>query len=120
MAFEMNKEKEHNKIIKKFTRLKDKEAKLSEEFEALKEICPHPYLRYRNCGSSGNWDRDDSYWREWYCPTCTKRFRTSQDMNETKPLENRYPHAVVVGPYNKYGHLYQKFYHKWFTLDDDV
>ena len=53
----MNKENEHNKILQKFTRLKDKEVKLSEEFEALKEICVHPYLRFRNCGYS-HWDGD--------------------------------------------------------------
>lgn len=108
----MNKQKEHEKFSKKYQRLQVKEAKLQAEYSALEDVCSHPYLRYKNAGTSGNWDNYEAYWREWFCPTCNKRWTTSQDRDETYPLEVKYPHVTKIDLYGKHRDLYREFYNK--------
>lgn len=56
----------------------------------LQESCPHFDSVYKNKGSTGSWDRDDSYWREYECFDCGKLWTTDQSRVSTE----KYPHAV--------------------------
>ena len=56
------------------------------------EMCPHEKLTYKNEGSSGNWDNEEYYWRDWKCYICGKRWTTDQ----TYESETKYPHAIDI------------------------
>lgn len=49
-------------------------------FAALQQTCPHPLIArdHKNEGSSGNWDRSDSYWTRHHCTICDLRWHTNQ------------------------------------------
>lgn len=69
------------------------EAKINEwsnKLVALEDSCPHYHSWYENKGSTGSWDRDDHYWRDYECEDCGKRWTTDQSMEQ----ERKYPHAV--------------------------
>jgi hypothetical protein len=48
-------------------------------------LCSHPLISrvIKNEGSSGNWDRDDSYWTSHRCEICDLRWSTDQSWNST-------------------------------------
>lgn len=46
---------------------------------ALQETCAHPNATKKYGGDTGNWDRSqDSYWIDFSCPDCRKRWREDQ------------------------------------------
>lgn len=48
-------------------------AELQAELRKHQERCKHPHPSFEHKGDTGNWcPQDDSYWKEWYCPTCKK------------------------------------------------
>lgn len=49
-----------------------------ESIRALQEQCNHKTSVYSCHGSTGNWDRDDSYWYMHYCYDCQKRWSIDQ------------------------------------------
>ena len=55
-------------------------AKLRAELEQIQEDCPHPLIARDavNEGSTGNWDRQDSYWTRHHCKLCDRRWSTGQ------------------------------------------
>lgn len=68
------------------------EAKIKEwdrKLDALQESCPHYNSWYENQGSTGSWDRDDSFWRNYECEDCGKRWTTDQGIEQ----DRKYPHA---------------------------
>lgn len=68
------------------------EAKITQwnaKLTALEEACPHYNSWYENKGNTGGWDYDDSYWREYECMDCGKRWHTEQDRKNDK----LYPHT---------------------------
>ena len=52
--------------------------KWKQEYIQLQETCSHPNAIGKKGGSTGNWDRDDSYWINYNCPDCEKRWMTDQ------------------------------------------
>lgn len=83
-------------IAKKREAIETKQDELRAELQDLQCKCTHQgNLTYKFCGSSGNWDRDDSYWIEWRCHDCGKRWTASQD--NSYDLTNRvYPNSTRV------------------------
>lgn len=46
---------------------------------ALQEQCTHTNVTKKYSGSTGNYDPSaDSYWIDWHCPDCDKRWMTDQ------------------------------------------
>lgn len=83
-------------VKKKRLQIENKMCILQEKLEILREECPHQDLTYKYGGSSGNYDRyDDSYWIDWSCNDCGKRWVTSQD-NSYHLTSVVYPHAVRI------------------------
>ena len=73
--------------------LNRKKAALTATLALLQIACKHPapHMRYR--GSSGNYDSSsDSYWIDWHCPDCDKRWLTDQGHEHT----SKYPNAIKV------------------------
>jgi hypothetical protein len=58
--------------------------------EAIIKTCHHYHCTYVNKGSTGSWDRDDYYWREYECADCGDRWTTSQSRED----EKKFPYAV--------------------------
>lgn len=45
----------------------------------LQEACKHPGVVEKYCGNSGNYDPSaDSYWIDYHCPDCDKRWTEDQ------------------------------------------
>lgn len=45
----------------------------------LQASCSHPSASKKHCGNSGNYDPSaDSYWIEYRCPDCNKRWNEDQ------------------------------------------
>ena len=58
--------------------------KLSNQLAVLQETCAHPDVTKKYGGSTGNYDPSaDSYWIDWHCPDCGKRWTTDQDRDNT-------------------------------------
>lgn len=77
--------------MKKKVAAAEKKIELAEKaLEKIQKSCPHYDSVYRNKGSTGNWDRDDSFWREYECFDCGKKWTTDQSYN----LYKIYPYAV--------------------------
>lgn len=68
---------------------------VNDSLNELKLKCDHSgNVVYNYCGNSGNYDRtQDSYWMEWHCRDCDKRWITDQD-DEGRAELNRLPNAV--------------------------
>lgn len=62
-----------------------RQKKIAKHYKAITEIqdnCPHPtehlYVKYG--ANTGNYDpMDDSYWADYQCHSCGKRWRGNQD-----------------------------------------
>lgn len=67
------------KITTKVKRINAKLEKLELELEKIQnEECTHPNVVKVNNGSTGNYDREDSFWRECTCPDCDKFWTEEQ------------------------------------------
>lgn len=74
-------------IQRKRKTIRDKYVTLSIQLAELQEICNHPDVTKKYGGNTGNYDPSaDSYWIDWHCPDCDKRWTTDQDReNNLKP-----------------------------------
>lgn len=87
---EIKRMREADAIAKRRKAIKAKIREWSEKLTALEDSCPHYHSWYENKGSTGSWDRDDHYWRDYECEDCGKRWTTDQGIEQ----ERKYPHAV--------------------------
>lgn len=76
--------------VKRRLAIEHKIGEWQERLEALRSGCPHYRSWYENKGSTGSWDRDDHFWRDYECEDCGKRWTTDQGIEQ----ERKYPHAV--------------------------
>lgn len=77
-------------IIKRRQAIEEKIEQWENRLSELQKSCPHYHSFYEDKGSSGHWDREDSYWRDYECMDCGKTWTTDQSYNQNK----KYPHAV--------------------------
>jgi transposase-like protein len=77
-------------VLKKRIQIEKKIKEYEHRLEQLQKECPHHNLEYKNEGSTGSWDRDDSYWTNWFCPDCDKRWTTDQSYE----IKQKYPQAI--------------------------
>jgi hypothetical protein len=77
-------------IVKKRLAIEAKLKEYNKKLDDLQKSCPHYRSWYENKGSTGSWDRDDSFWRNYECEYCGKRWTTDQSYEQ----EKKYPHAV--------------------------
>ena len=98
-------------IVRKRLKLESKIAEYNEKIKELENSCMHHNLRYRYDGTSGGWDSQGSYWVDWYCPDCDKKWSTSQDIDLINNTIKKYPTAKKVDrwilPY-EYVDFYEK------------
>ena len=87
-------------VIKKKISIELKILKLNDELTDLQDKCPHHTLRYRGCGTSGGWDYEGSYWYDWFCPDCDKRWRTEQKYDIEMDILKKYPNAKKIDKYD--------------------
>jgi hypothetical protein len=95
-------------VRKRRQKIEDKHKIVDALFENLQDSCPHVYLRYVCWGSTGNWDREDSFGAYFHCPDCQKRLSTSQGQ-DMKDILKKYPHASKIDFYsdaNKHSNFY--------------
>lgn len=60
---------------------------LNVQLRAHQDKCKHLRATYVNRANTGNYDPSaDSYWTDWSCPTCLKKWNTAQN-------EDRYGNA---------------------------
>lgn len=53
--------------------------KLQKDLKRLQDECTHPNVEKEYKADTGNWDRgDDSYWINFDCPDCRKRWMEDQ------------------------------------------
>lgn len=62
-------------------------ADINEEIGFIQDECPHETSVYSAHGSTGNWDRDDSFWYDHYCYDCRKRWTTDQARGNESALK---------------------------------
>lgn len=74
-------------VQRKRQSISDKVAKLSGQLWDLQAACSHPDVTKQYRGDTGNYDpSQDSYWINWHCSDCDKRWTTPQDReNLLKP-----------------------------------
>jgi hypothetical protein len=77
-------------IVKKRTAIEAKIKEWDYKLTQLQDLCPHYHSWYENKGSTGSWDRDDHFWRDYECEDCGKRWTTDQSYEQ----EEKYPYAV--------------------------
>jgi transposase-like protein len=76
-------------IQKKITTAQKAIKKAYQKLEDLQAACPHYDSEYRNKGNTGSWDREDTFWRDYECHDCGKRWQTDQAYENYKI----YPYA---------------------------
>jgi len=83
----------HMKLATKVNRACKKLKMIEDELKQLQEECEHPNATYKYRADTGNWSRvDDTYWIEWRCPDCKKRWTTDQSHEWTKFTEGKARH----------------------------
>lgn len=87
---DIKKQSKANSIVKKRISIENKIQYWNNKLKELYEFCPHYNSWYENCGSSGNWDRDESYWRHYECEDCGNRWNTDQSYEQ----EKKYPYSI--------------------------
>ena len=66
-------------IRRKWASIDRREDRLAQELAALQAACTHPSVNKKYCGNTGNYDPSaDSYWIEFSCPDCRKKWITDQ------------------------------------------
>lgn len=65
-----------DEIRKKCESIDKREEKLAKELAKLQSICQHPNVLSKHDSNTGNYDPSaDSYWIDYTCPDCRKRWR---------------------------------------------
>ena len=60
---------------------------LYDHIEQLRLACTHPDKTGECKGNTGNYDPSaDSYWIDWYCPDCGKKWMTDQSRENLRQL----------------------------------
>lgn len=77
-------------ILKKVAKAEAAIVAATKSLENIRNTCPHYDSEYRNRGSSGSWDRDDHYWRDYVCNDCGKHWTTDQSYE----MYAKYPYAI--------------------------
>lgn len=75
---------------KKVIKAQEGIVKAYQKLDLIQKACPHYDSEYRNRGSTGSWDRDDSYWREYICNDCGLQWTTDQSYE----MYAKYPYAI--------------------------
>ena len=59
---------------KMMLKLLEQSRKINEKISDYKKLCPHPpaFVNYEYESNTGNYDRNDSYWTNYYCRKCGK------------------------------------------------
>jgi len=66
-------------IRRRRTTLTKKIETAQEQIRQLQASCPHPDVQKKYGSNTGNYDPSaDSYWIDWNCPDCGKRWTTDQ------------------------------------------
>lgn len=66
-------------VQRKYKTITGRVSKLNEQLEELRSLCLHPNVDKKYRADTGNWDpHQDSYWIDWHCPDCGRRWRTDQ------------------------------------------
>lgn len=66
-------------IRRKWSTIDRKEEKLAQERATLQAECTHPNVVKKYDANTGNYDPTaDSYWIDFTCPDCRKRWREDQ------------------------------------------
>jgi hypothetical protein len=66
-------------IRRKRITINGKIEKLAEQLKQLQDLCQHTNVEKKYGANTGNYDPSaDSYWIDWKCPDCNKRWRTDQ------------------------------------------
>lgn len=64
------------KVLKQREKIKKALAKIS----SIQEECTHIGVHIKYGANTGNWcPSDNSYWIDWVCPHCEKRWTTDQN-----------------------------------------
>lgn len=87
---DLRKQAKADLTVKRRLAIEHRISEWQERLDALRDDCPHYRSWYENKGSTGSWDRDDHYWRDYECEDCGKRWTTDQSHEQ----EKKYPHAV--------------------------
>lgn len=66
-------------IRNKWNSIDRREEKLAKELAKLQATCAHPDVEKTYMSNTGNYDPTaDSYWIDFYCPDCRKRWTEEQ------------------------------------------
>lgn len=66
-------------IRRKWESIDRREDKLAKELAKLQTLCTHPNVKKTHKSNTGNYDPSaDSYWIEFVCPDCCKRWTEEQ------------------------------------------
>lgn len=66
-------------VRQKVDKLYDRLNKLQKKLVELQDECTHPNVEKQYKADTGNWDRgDDSYWINFTCHDCRKRWMEDQ------------------------------------------
>lgn len=66
-------------VRRKLTTIVKNQEKWDQAERDLQLLCSHPNATKKYCGDTGNWDRAaDSYWIEYRCPDCGKKWNVDQ------------------------------------------
>jgi hypothetical protein len=67
------------KLARRYKTLKKRRLKISDEIEALRNLCRHDGATKVAKANTGNYDpSSDCYWYEFKCPTCEKFWTEDQ------------------------------------------
>lgn len=86
-------------ILEKKKLLNKEISNLQDELISLRDSCNHHNLRYKYDGTDSGWDYDASYWVDWFCPDCEKRWTTAQAYDLIKKTQKEYPNAKEISRY---------------------
>jgi hypothetical protein len=76
-------------VRKEINSLRVQEQAINNRIKAIQKDCPHKLCVHEAHGSSGSWDRDDSYWFNFYCYDCQKRWSHDQSLGSDKSMRVR-------------------------------
>lgn len=66
-------------VRRKLATINKHQTKWDDAERELQSTCSHPAASKKHCGNSGNYDPSaDSYWIEFKCPDCGKRWMEDQ------------------------------------------
>jgi hypothetical protein len=75
----MNENMTAMQIRRKHINITGKITTLQEQIKQLQELCQHTNVEKKYKANTGNYDPSaDSYWIDWRCPDCGKRWITDQ------------------------------------------